>query len=414
MDTTGEVLIGIDWGCARHYLVVRRGSQELFAGTVEHSGEGLASFTARLREWCGGDFGAVKAAIELERGAVVDHFVDLGAQVFVLPPKRSAALRDALYTSAAKDDARDARVLLYALASNPGMLRPVRTLSPAQRDLRAACVARHVLLADRNRCVLRIQDRLRGYFPEMLAACRDALDRPWFAELFRMVPTPAAAATVRPSLLAARLRRARCRADVNALLKALRAAPLRVAPGVAESAVRDVQAMLRAIKFSRDEERLVEKRTEAAMDAWRSENPALRKQRERDEEVLRSIPGIGDAVLAALIAETAELLERRDYRALRLYSGVAAVTIQSGGSRQCRMRKAAAPRLRVAVYHWARVAAIRDARSKERYAVLRAGGKTHGRALRGVGDRLLAMACAMLKSGETYRPDADDDAPETP
>ena len=47
-----------------------------------------------------------------------------------------------------------------------------------------------------------------------------------------------------------------------------------------------------------------------------------------------------------------------------------------------------------------------DARSKQQYARLRAAGHSHGRALRGVADRLLAILIAMLKTGQPYDPQA--------
>ena len=64
--------------------------------------------------------------------------------------------------------------------------------------------------------------------------------------------------------------------------------------------------------------------------------------------------------------------------------------------------EAAHARLRDAVYHWARIAVQRDAVSKAKYAALRAHG--HARALRSVADRLLAVACAMLRTQTCYRP----------
>lgn len=68
------------------------------------------------------------------------------------------------------------------------------------------------------------------------------------------------------------------------------------------------------------------------------------------------------------------------------------------------MRKACHARLRNALYHWARVATQHDQRSRARYAALRKRGHSHGRALRSVADRLLAVACAMLKSQTLYDP----------
>ncbi len=56
------------------------------------------------------------------------------------------------------------------------------------------------------------------------------------------------------------------------------------------------------------------------------------------------------------------------------------------------------------MYHWARVAIQHDPVSRERYAALRARGQRHGRALRTVADRLLAVACAMLRDRTQFDP----------
>jgi hypothetical protein len=68
------------------------------------------------------------------------------------------------------------------------------------------------------------------------------------------------------------------------------------------------------------------------------------------------------------------------------------------------MRYAAHVRLRNTVYHWARVASQRDPKCRARYAALRRRGKSHGRALRGVADRLLAPACVLLQRGTLFDP----------
>jgi hypothetical protein len=69
------------------------------------------------------------------------------------------------------------------------------------------------------------------------------------------------------------------------------------------------------------------------------------------------------------------------------------------------MRYAAHVRLRNAVYHWARVATQHDPKSRDRYAALRRRGKPHGRALRGVADRLLGLACVLLERQTPFDPD---------
>ena len=84
--------------------------------------------------------------------------------------------------------------------------------------------------------------------------------------------------------------------------------------------------------------------------------------------------------------------------------GVAPVTRRSGKYKLVVRRMAAHARLRDAVYHWARVAVQRDPASKAKYAALRGRGHGHARALRSVADRLLAVACAMLRTQTCYRP----------
>jgi transposase len=128
------------------------------------------------------------------------------------------------------------------------------------------------------------------------------------------------------------------------------------------------------------------------------------QEKQCDVAVLASLPGVGRIVLATLLAEAFDALQRRDYAALRSLTGVAPVTKRSGKSCIVVRRQACHDRLANAMYHWARVAVQHDARSRAKYAALRARGHSHGRALRSVADRLLNVACAMLKTGTIFNP----------
>ena len=127
-------------------------------------------------------------------------------------------------------------------------------------------------------------------------------------------------------------------------------------------------------------------------------------QEPRDAAILLSLPGIGTKVLAALLAEGGDAVRRRDFGALRCLCGVAPVTRRSGKSMIVTRRLAAHNRLRDAAYHWARVAAHRDPASHDKYQSLRARGHGHARALRSVADRLLSVACAMLRDRDRFDP----------
>ena len=94
-----------------------------------------------------------------------------------------------------------------------------------------------------------------------------------------------------------------------------------------------------------------------------------------------------------------------DETPIRTLSGVAPVTKRSGKSNIVVMRYAAHARLRNTVFHWARAAVQSDPKSSCRYAALRKRGHSHGRALRGVADRLLQVACILLQRQTMFDPD---------
>ncbi len=119
-------------------------------------------------------------------------------------------------------------------------------------------------------------------------------------------------------------------------------------------------------------------------------------QGHRDVTILRSLPGVGRVVAATMLAEASRLLAARDYHGLRTQAGVAPVTRQSGKRLLVGMRYACNPRLRNALYYWGFISVRYDALSRHHYRRLRGHGHSHGRALRGVVDRLLTVLMAML------------------
>jgi hypothetical protein len=89
---------------------------------------------------------------------------------------------------------------------------------------------------------------------------------------------------------------------------------------------------------------------------------------------------------------------------LRNLCGVAPVTRRSGKTNIVLRRRACHPRLANAVYHWARVAVQNDRTSRAKYEALQDRGHGYARALRSVADRLLNVACAMLRDGTLFEP----------
>ena len=243
----------------------------------------------------------------------------------------------------------------------------------------------------------------------------DDIAAQWVLDLWRRLPTPRAARRVREVTLTRVLKQHRIRRiSASTLRDRLRAPAVKLAPGAAEAAVAHVRLVTerlalvnRQLDHARGElGRLVDQLTGAAS----ADDPSASTEDEpsspelRDAAILLSLPGIGTKVLAALLAEGGDAVRRRDFNALRCLCGVAPVTRRSGKSMIVTRRLAAHDRLRDAAYHWARVAAHRDPASHDKYQSLRARGHGHARALRSVADRLLSVACAMLRDRARFDP----------
>ena len=194
------------------------------------------------------------------------------------------------------------------------------------------------------------------------------------------------------------------RLSAEQVTAALRAPALEVAPGSAEAASEHVLMLLPRLRLVRKQrldvasrmERLLCEMTEAQVDATKPQ------EQPTDVAILRSLPGVGRVVAGTLLAEASQAIADRDYEALRSYAGVAPVTRQSGSKRIVVMRRGCNNRLRNALYHWSRVAAICDERSRTHYANLRSHGHSHGRSLRTLADRWLTVLISMLKKGKSF------------
>jgi len=198
------------------------------------------------------------------------------------------------------------------------------------------------------------------------------------------------------------------RFDAAAILKAVRAPPPKLAAGTVEASQRSRRHDLPRLKLLNRQTREAEGRIGGLIDSLTAaqENPENEpgQKKQNDAAILAPLPGVGRVVLATLLAEAWEPLQRRDCAALRSLAGVAPVTKRSGKSCIVVRRQACHQRLANALYHWARVASQHDPRSRAKYAELRKRGRSHGRALRSVADRNLSVACAMLRPGTTFNP----------
>jgi transposase len=398
---------GIDWGTETHHAFVSddRG-QKLGEKAFPHSGEGLVAMQDYILSLTKSTPDKVFVAIEVPHGPVVESLMERGFRLHSINPKQLDRFRDRFSPAGAKDDSRDAEVLSSGLRTDPHCFRPLAPLDPIVIELREWSRIGEDLTAERNRLSNRLRQQLWRYYPQMLELTDD-IAAGWLLELWALVPTPDKAKRIREDTISRLLKRRRIRRlDVAQLLASLRQPAMVVAAGTVEAATGHIKVLAKQLELVNrqiaEAEQQLDRLTERLAGS-EADEPG-QKTEQRDVTILRSLPGVGRIVLATLLAEAWDLLQRRDYHGLRCLCGVAPVTKRSGKSKLVHRRLAIHWRLANAVHHWSRVAIQHDPTSRAKYAALRQRGHGHARALRSVADRLLAVACAMLEGQTIFDP----------
>lgn len=400
---------GVDWGSQTHqvHLADAQGRERGKRGFA-HSGEGLVELAKWILQHTGTTADAIHVAIEVPHGPVVESLMERGFNVYSINPRQLDRFRDRFSPSGAKDDSRDALVLADSLRTDPRSFRALQQLDPKLVEIREWSRIIEELEQDQVRLTHRLQAHLWRYFPQLLTLSDD-LAAPWLLALWQLAPTPGKAARLRESTIAQLLKKHRIRRiSAHEVVQAVRAPAIPMAPGTVDAAVAHIKILIRQITPFRQQIIRAEAQLDLLIDHYlpMQETAAGQLVEQRDVTILRSLPGVGRIVLATLLAEAWEALRRRDYHALRALSGVAPVTKRSGKSCRVLMRRAVLVRLRNALYYWTKSAVRHDPRSRAKYEALRARGHSYNRALRGVGDRLLRVACTMLERQTTFDPNS--------
>ena len=416
--------VGVDWASQTHQVCLhddkgREHGNEVFP----HSGTGLAA----MAEWLVGAAGAPAArigvAIETPRGPVVESLLAHGFAVHSINPKQLDRFRDRFSPAGAKDDRRDARVLASALRTDPDVLHRVEASEPRIVELREWSRTLDEFKRDRVQLTNRMGELLWRYYPQFNRTVGD-LDATWALELWQRAPNPAKARRMRTSSYDRLLKKHRIRRfDGTELKRRLAARPLDADPASVRAAEAHIRLLTERLRLLNRQIAEAGRRIAAFLEALGKTDPEPggdgdpkpggdgdpkpgQAEEHTDAAILRSLPGVGPVVLTTLLAEADDPLRRRDYHALRCLCGVAPVTRRSGRILVVTRRLAVQNRLRTATSHWARVAVQCDPACRARYEALRDRGHGYHRALRSVADRLLRVACAMLRDGTLYDPQA--------
>jgi transposase len=342
------------------------------------------------------------AAIEVPHGVLVETLLAHGFSVFSINPKQLDRFRDRHTVAGAKDDRRDAFVLAASLLTDLPSFQELEVHSPFVIRLRELSRTAADLDREHRRLCNQLRDLLFRYFPAVLQLS-PAADDPWVWALLTVAPLPMEAARLKPSRIECILKTHRIRRlTADQVRKELQSKALTLAPGAAESIAEHVCSLVPLLLAFREQRTKI---TETMNELLEQAQQDHQHQEHATVTILLSLPGVGLGVATTLLSEAGRALAERDRAGLRCYAGVAPVTKQSGKSRRVLMRHACNHRVREACYHWARISAQRDERSRLHYHRLRKAGHSHGRALRGVCDRLISVLFAMLRSNQPYNPE---------
>jgi transposase len=144
------------------------------------------------------------------------------------------------------------------------------------------------------------------------------------------------------------------------------------------------------------------KRTEQLIRSSIDRHPGLRRQR----ELLDSIPGVGEATAAALLAEVPDIKQYKSAREVAAFAGLVPRERQSGSSVRGRVRlsKIGNARLRKALYFPA-VTALRCSHFFQQWADgLRQRGKSKMAVIGAAMRKLVHLAYGVLKTGRPFDP----------
>lgn len=400
LSTQPTLFVGIDLGRWLHVASVVDDNGKFVAERgFAHSAEGLTATTDWLIDLAEQDPKRILVAIEKPHGAVVETLLVRGIAVFAVNPKQVDRFRDRFALSGAKDDRRDAFVLADALRTDGHRFQRLRLPPPEIIVLREHLRSRSQLVKQHVALSSQLRELTVGCWPHLLelAPKSKAVDA-FFGELVLLFfdVDNANMDCLRDLIQKHRIRRV----TFDEVVRTLQAPALCVAPGTRDAAQAHVtlivHQLLLVIRLRRQADQFLEK--------WFKKHQKCSEGYLTDAAILASLPGVGALVLASLLCFAHDAVRLRSLDALRSLGGVAPVTKQSGKRRQVLLRRARSQPLNFALHHWAHMAVLRDAKSEQHYRRLRDKGHSHARALRGVIDRLLSVAVAMLRDRSLYDP----------
>src|ERR1700758_3705278 len=336
--------VGIDWADKKHvWCLQATGSRQRETGELEHNPEAVEAWVGQLCQRFSNR--PIAVAVEQSRGALVfmlSKYEPL--HLFPVPSTMAANMREALYPSGAKDDPRDADLLLDLLLQHRNKLRRLSPDTEATRRVQNLVEERRKLVDEKTAQSNRLRSHLKIYFPQFLEWF-EHLDSELVCALLERWPTLEELQKVPPPKLRTFFRKHHCRDE--ALIEGRMLAIRQSIPAIRDRAV--IEAKSTVVKVT---VQVIRSLMEGIADLDEKIEEAAAAH--PDFFIFESLPGAGAVMAPRLLAASGSQRERYgSAREVQSYTGIAPVTERSGKKQWVHFRLAAPKFLRQSFHEWA-------------------------------------------------------------
>jgi transposase len=385
--------VGLDWADQKHaWCLQAAGATQREKGEVEHTPETVEAWVGQLCRRFGNR--PIAVAVEQVKGALVFMLSKYELlHLFPVPPAMSASMRDALYPSGAKDDPRDAELLLDLLLKHRDKLRRLAPDSEATRRVQNLVEERRNLVDEKTAQTNRLTNHLKMYFPQMLGWF-DRLDTELVCALLERWPTLEELQKVPPVRLRTFFRKHRCRDQE--LIERRMVGIQQAIPATRDGAV--IEAKSAVVKVSAQ---LIRSLARGIADLDRKIEEAAAAH--PDLFIFESLPGAGAALAPRLLAAFGSQRERyANAEEVQAYTGIAPVTERSGKKKWVHFRWACPKFLRQTFHEWAGHSIAHSQWARSYYQQQRERGKGHHAAVRGLAFKWIRIVFRCWKDQVVY------------
>ncbi len=370
--------VGIDWADKRHAVCLATGHGDHEIAPLDQSPEAIDAWAQALHQRFDGR--PIGVCIESRRGALISALLKYPWLVlYPINPRQLSSYRDAVNPSGAKDDDGDAGLLCDFLRLHRQQLRPLELEDAATREIRGLAEGRRKLVDLRTKLGNQLRQQLKECFPQALELAGKSMYAEAFLKLLAKFPSLKALQRASPRKLIRYLPRRRKAKDepaggIDPRVTRLRASvPLVDDRAIVAAGTRMIEALVQQLLALNESIRKYDRDLASLMET----HP--------DAELFRSLPGAGAAMAPRLIAAFGADRERfATAQNVQTASGIAPITVQSGKSRATRRRRACSKFVRQTFHEFADHSLKKSAWALACYRMLRARGKRHHAALRGL------------------------------